>query len=238
MNCTQKEKDVSADFLFGLLDSLPLPDHYKPNHLLNHLADLPLADLPAVVEPVLLNTVSVQTTCMPSSDVLPWHLNNDDPGPAYRNRECRVKCIRIDTSNFTSNLYPEFDNNRYSPVFDDDNIPLYDSPTKFNHLDVGNMNEYWSYDPEIITVNAVKIAKDDPTAIQGQFDSGADATVTNLLIFFHIITTHTLLDSSVPSDSLALLVPSTFTLWVKTSYICQRLLQVVTLVFVVSIHLT
>ena len=38
--------------------------------------------------------------------------------------------------------------------------------------------------PEI-TVNAVEITKDDPTAIRGQFDSGANATVTNLLIYLH-----------------------------------------------------
>ena len=42
-----------------------------------------------------------------------------------------------------------------------------DSPTKVNHLDVDTMSEYWSHDPENITVNAVKIAKDDPTAIRG-----------------------------------------------------------------------
>ena len=122
---------------------------------------------------------------MPSADVLPWHPDDDDPVPTYKNRKCRVKRIRIDTSDFTSDLYPEFDNDRYSPVFDDDNIPLYDSPTKVNHLDVGTMNEYWSHDPENITVNSLKISKDDPTAIRGQFDSGADATVTNLLIYLH-----------------------------------------------------
>ena len=47
------------------------------------------------------------------------------------------------------------------------------------------MNDYWSHDPDNIIVNAVKIAKDDPTAIRGQFDSGADATVTNLLTYLH-----------------------------------------------------
>ena len=47
------------------------------------------------------------------------------------------------------------------------------------------MNDYWWRDPDIITVNAVKINKDDPTAIRGQFDSGADERVTNLLIYLH-----------------------------------------------------
>ena len=185
MNRTRKEKDMSTNFLLGLLDSLPLPDHYKTNHLLNHLADLPPTDLPTVVEPVSLNAVSVQTTCMPSADVLSWHPDDPDPVPAYKNRECRVKQIRIDTSNFTSDLYSEFDNDQYSLVFDDDDIPLYDLPTKVNLLDVGTMNDYWSHDPENITVNAVKIVKDDPTAIRGQFDSGAGTTVTNLLIYLH-----------------------------------------------------
>ena len=47
------------------------------------------------------------------------------------------------------------------------------------------VNDYWSHDPENITFNAVKISKDDPTTIRGQFDSGADTTVTNLLIYLH-----------------------------------------------------
>ena len=96
----------------------------------------------------------------------------------------------VNTSAFTSDLYPE-------PVFngtvfedtviarDDIYVPDYDSPTKVNLLDVGTMNDYWSQDPDIITVNAAKINKDDPTAIRGQFDSGANATVTNLLIYLH-----------------------------------------------------
>ena len=110
MNRTRKEKDISIDFLLGFLDSLPLPDHYKTKHLLDDLADLPPADLPAIVEPVLLNAVSVQTTFMPSADVLPWHPDEADPGSIYKNRECHVKRIRIDISDFSSDLYPEFDN--------------------------------------------------------------------------------------------------------------------------------
>ena len=56
-------------------------------------------------------------------------------------------------------------------------------------------------------------------------------------LFIYIITDHTLLDSSVPSGSLAQLVPPTFTLLVKAFYICQRLHLVVTSVFVVSVLL-
>ena len=175
-------------FFLGLLDSLPLPDHYKTNYLLDELADLPIADQHAVVEPVSLNVVNVQTIFMPSADVLPWHLDDDDPGPVYQNMECRVKGIRIDTSVFTYDLYldPEFDNNVYeSSIFAGDDIPIYDSPTKVNLLDVGTMNDYWSQDPAVITVNTVEITKDDHTAICGQFDSGADAIVTNLLIYLY-----------------------------------------------------
>ena len=172
-------------FFLAPPNSLPLPDYYKTNHLLDHLADLSPADLPAVVQPVLLTAVSVQTTFMPSAVVLSWHPDDPDPVSAYKNRECCVKQIQIDTSDFTSDLNPEFDNNQYSPVFDDDDIPLYDLHTKVNLLDVGTMNDYRSHDPENITVNSVKIAKDDPITICSQFNSGADTTVTNLLIYLH-----------------------------------------------------
>ena len=178
----------SPDVLLRLLDSLPLPDHYKTDLLLDKLADLPPAYQPAVVEPVLLNAVNVQTTFMPSADILPWHPADDDPSPVYYNRECCVKRIRIEKLAFTSDLYPdpEFDNDVYEkPAFAGDAIPNYNSPTKINLLDIGTMNDYWSRDPAVITVNAVGITKDCPTAIRGQFDSGADATVTNLLIYLH-----------------------------------------------------
>ena len=184
MNQTRKWTDLSHEIFLHLLDSLPLPDEYKTNHLLDPVADA-RPDLPAVVEPVLLNAITVQTTFMPSADTLPWHPEDPDPILAYQNRECRVKRVRIDTSDFTSDLYPQFDHDRYPPVFDDDDIPFYDLLTKVNHLDVGTMNDYWFHDPDDITVNAIKIAKDDPTAIRGQFDSGADATVTNLLMYLH-----------------------------------------------------
>ena len=80
---------MSTDFLLGLLDSFPFPDHYKTNHLLDQLADLPPSDLPAVVEPVSLNAISVQTMFMPLADVLPWYPDDDDPGPAYKNKKSK-----------------------------------------------------------------------------------------------------------------------------------------------------
>ena len=135
------------------------------------LADLPSPELPANAEPVSLNAVNVQTTFMPSGDVLPWYPNDDDPSPAYQKRECCVKQIRVDTSNFTFDLYPEpvFDDNVFEdPVFASDDIDVsdYDLPTKVNLTDVGTINDYWSRDPNIITVNVVEINKDDPTAVR------------------------------------------------------------------------
>ena len=55
------------------------------------------------------------------------------------------------------------------PVFatDDIDVPRYDSPTKVNLFDTSSMHDYWSRDPDIITVNIVEIDKDDPTAICG-----------------------------------------------------------------------
>ena len=50
---------MSTNFLLGLLDLVPLPTHYKVDHLLDRLTDLPAADLPAYVEPVSLNAVNV-----------------------------------------------------------------------------------------------------------------------------------------------------------------------------------
>ena len=63
-------------------------------------------------------------------------------------------------------------------------------PTVVNHLDVGSLHEYWNdlndiADLDDIAVNAIAIDNDDLSAIRGQFDSGADATVTNLLIYLH-----------------------------------------------------
>ena len=85
-------------------------------------------------------------TFLPSADVLPWYPHDDDPRPAYRNRKCCVKRIRVDISAFTSDLYPEpvFDNNVFeNPIFagDDIDAPDYDLPTKVNLLDVGTMDD-------------------------------------------------------------------------------------------------
>ena len=88
------------------------------------LADPPCPDLPSAVEPVSLNAVTVQTTYMPSADVLPWHPDDDDPVPIAQNRECRVRRVSINTSALTSDLYPEPDP-YIDPVFSPDDIPVY-----------------------------------------------------------------------------------------------------------------
>ena len=68
---------------------------------------------------------------------------------------------------------------------DDIDVPGYDLPTKVDLLDTGAMYDYWSRNPDVITVNAIKIDKDNPTTVHGQFDSGADATIINLLIHLY-----------------------------------------------------
>ena len=55
-----------------------------------------------------------------------------------------------------------------------------------NHLDTGTLYNYWSCDTNVVTVNVIEIDKDNLTTIHGQFYSGADATVTNLLIYLHV----------------------------------------------------
>ena len=184
MNATRKWQVELRDIYPQLLASLPLPTDYKTRHLLDPVDDVS-PDKSTVVEPVSLNAVTVQTTFMPLADITPWHHDDDDPVPIYLNREWRVHRVEVNTSDFTSDLFPQINHEPYPPVFDNNDIPVYDLPTKVNLLDVGNMNKYRSHDPDIITVNAVKISKDDPTTIRGQFDSGADATVTNLLIYLH-----------------------------------------------------
>ena len=77
----------------------------KINSQQQPVAQDPLADespdLPAVVKPVSLNAITVQTTFMPLADILPWHPVDPDPVLAYQKREWRVKRVRINTSNVT-----------------------------------------------------------------------------------------------------------------------------------------
>ena len=90
MHQTPKRSELSTSVLLRLLDTLPLPQHYKTPHLLATAADLPPEDLPDYIpnfitspEPVSLNAVNAQSTFVPLADVLAWHPDDDDPG--YRN---------------------------------------------------------------------------------------------------------------------------------------------------------
>lgn len=58
--------------------------------------------------------------------------------------------------------------------------------TVVNHLNTSTFHDYWSGDADVITINTIEINKDDLTPIGGQFDSGADTTVTNLLMYLHL----------------------------------------------------
>ena len=120
---------------------------------------------------------------MASADILSWHPEDDDPG--YCNRECQIKQIRFNTLKFSSDIYPV--SAAKEPVFTDDDfdVPDHDMLTSVNHLDTGTLYNYWSCDTDVITLNAIQIDKDDPTALRGQFDSDADVTVTNLFIYLH-----------------------------------------------------
>ena len=125
---------------------------------------------------------------MPSAGILPWHPDDDDSG--YQNRECQVKIIQVNTSKFTSDIYLDSvleDKGFEDPVFasDDINVTGYNWSTKVNRLNAGSMYDYWSHNPNIITVNILEIDKDYPIVVCGQFDSRADATVTTLLIYLH-----------------------------------------------------
>ena len=111
-------RDEHIKSTLHFLDTLPLSTPYKTNHLLDCLATLP-----ATVEPVSLCSVTVQSTVMPSADVFPWHPDDNDPGPAHQNRECRVKRIQINTSNLTSDLYPDV---YKEPIFAPDTIEVPD----------------------------------------------------------------------------------------------------------------
>ena len=56
-----------------------------------------------------------------------------------------------------------------SPVFtsDDFDVPHYDMPTVANHLDTGNLHDYWSHDIDNIAVNAVVVDNNNPNVIHG-----------------------------------------------------------------------
>ena len=70
-------------------------------------------------------------------------------------------------------------------------------PTVVNDLDVDSLHNYLVNSLDNITVNviavgvAVAVANNYRNAIRGQFDSGADASVNNVLIYFHNYSSYT-----------------------------------------------
>ena len=118
------------------------------------------------VEPISLNVINI--TPMPfvaSFGVLSWSHDNDYPILDGTPVDIQtVQALRINTSKFSSNELAAIDNLPQAiPIFDD-NTPAVD-------------------DPILIDVKAV--AARDGNEFRGQFDNGADATVTNLLVYLH-----------------------------------------------------
>ena len=107
-----------------------------------------------------------------SSDVLPWNCNDDNPAidiPQVAIQE--VKVLRINTKKFTSDELAAYDDLPQAVPILDSNTPTVDEPI-------------------LIDVKAVALAVDPADAYDGndvraQFDSGADATVTNLRVYLH-----------------------------------------------------
>ena len=60
-----------------MLDTLLFPDCYKTQHLLETTVDFPIVELPGHIidfvcspEPVSLNTIKVESTFLPSADIV------------------------------------------------------------------------------------------------------------------------------------------------------------------------
>ena len=102
-----------------------------------------------------------------SSDVLPRNHDDDDPaidGPQVEIQT--VQGLRINTKKFTSNELAAIDN-----LPQEDPILESDTPTV--------------EDPILADVKAVVADAYDGNDVRAQFDSGADATLTNLLVYLH-----------------------------------------------------
>ena len=159
---------IPIDIILNFLEKLPLPPEYKTKHLLD-FAYTP--DWMQRAEPVSLNAINVQQ--MPftgSSDVLPWNYDDDNPVidiPLVAAQD--VKVLRVNTKKFTSDAA-------------DDDLP--------QAVHILDSNTPTVDEPALIDVKAVALAVDpadayDNNDVRAQFDSGADATVTNLRVYLH-----------------------------------------------------
>ena len=164
-----QDRDISFEKLLERLDNLPLPSHYK----IKHLGSIPTWIKP--VESVNLNSIYVDPMpFIPCSDVLLWNPENDD---SYLDRceQDKVKVIRINTTRFTSDELAEYANPPAIcvPAFSESSSPSIDEIVP---------------DPIDTEVQAVAVNPDLLIAsdeICCQYNGGTDATVTNLLAYFH-----------------------------------------------------
>ena len=120
------------------------------------------------VECVSLNTINI--TPMPfiiSSDILLWNPSDDNPFLDSNNNTYTVQVLHINSLKFTSDQLAKVVELLEVVAIEDDATPTADEPTTTG-------------------VNAVTIDENDTIAdtdqICGQFEHGANATVTNFLV--------------------------------------------------------
>ena len=159
----QAQAEYPIEKVLHVLDTLSLPACYKTKHLLD-IVNHPnwMQD----VEPISLNAINI--TPIPfagSSDVLSW--NHDDNDPTLDGTQVDfaiVQVLCINTTKFTSNDLAVINElPRAVPILDDD-TPAVDDP---------------------ILIDARTVAVHDGNQVCGQFNNGADTTVTNLLVYLH-----------------------------------------------------
>ena len=99
-----------------------------------------------------------------SSDVLPWNQEDDDPLFDTTDDLTTVQVLRINTSKFIS----------------DDVVNYTKPPQTVPILDKAPPNI-----DDTITIEVKGVAVEDVDVVCGQFNSGTDATITNLLVYLH-----------------------------------------------------
>lgn len=100
-----------------------------------------------------------------------------------------------------------------NPIFNDNRFDVNDNdiPTFVNYLDVVTLKDHFVVDnPDQINIKSVVVNVENQ--VRGQYYSGAEASITNLLVYFHDYKAYThKFKYPVLSDSLAPLVPMTST---------------------------
>ena len=162
LKCQTRSK-VPIEKVLHILDTLHFPACHQTKHLLD-FTNRP--EWMYHVDPISLNAINI--THMPfiaSSDVLSWKHNDDDLTLDSTPVDIQiVQLLCIDTSKFSSDELATIDNLPQA-------VPILDEDTPV-------VNE-----PILIIVKA--IPAHDRNEVRGQFNNGADATVTNLLVYLH-----------------------------------------------------